>query len=261
MAESMTHKYFPRIEQRQENLFIEEYYSSTDTKIYIDDEEQSEISYISYNLREQLKPIYGYSSRTFDDVAIGNRIVTGVFKVAIKNTEPQTSLETIAARSFFEAIEKESKYNDKQNELINSTEWITGEDNNKIVTAIIEDDETFDYKMKLIKLGYNLDYDSGAFIFKNQIIEFQKNNGLSQDGILTDETKKAIDKKLLTLDLKKITIKKETKIYLNPILNDANAIMVATNDMEVYVLNANYSDGWSYIMTEDGVEGWIKAGE
>jgi hypothetical protein len=29
----------------------------------------------------------------------------------------------------------------------------------------------------------------------------------------------------------------------------------------VYVLNANYSDGWSYIMTEDGVEGWIKAGE
>ena len=68
----MTHRYIPRIEQREENLFTEEYYSSTDTKIYIDDIEQTEISYISYSLQEQLKPIYGYASNTFDDVAIGN---------------------------------------------------------------------------------------------------------------------------------------------------------------------------------------------
>lgn len=261
MAESMTHKYFPRIEQRQENLFIEEYYSSTDTKIYIDDEEQSEISYISYNLREQLKPIYGYSSRTFDDIAIGNRIVTGVFKVPIKNPEQQTSLETIATKSFLEALEKTDKYNDNQNKLIESTEWITGEDNNKIVTAIIEDDEFFEYKTKLIKLGYDLDYNSGIFKFANQVAEFQKDNNLPKDGALTDETKKAIDKKISALDLKKITIKKETKIYLNPILNDANVIMTALNDTDVYILISNYSDGWSYIMTEKGVEGWIKVGE
>ena len=58
----MTHKYIPRIEQTEENLFIEEYYSSTDTKIFMNNVEQTEISYISYQLREQLKPIYGYSS-------------------------------------------------------------------------------------------------------------------------------------------------------------------------------------------------------
>ena len=40
-----THYYIPRVEQREPNLFTEEYYSSTDTKIYIDGIEQTEIGY------------------------------------------------------------------------------------------------------------------------------------------------------------------------------------------------------------------------
>ena len=31
---SMTHKYIPRIQQREENLFLEEYYSGSDKKVY-----------------------------------------------------------------------------------------------------------------------------------------------------------------------------------------------------------------------------------
>lgn len=83
--EPNTHAYISRIAQREQNLFIEEYYSSTDTKIEFDGQEQLEIGYIQYAMQEQLKPIYGYASRTWDDVAVGNRIVTGVFKVPIRN--------------------------------------------------------------------------------------------------------------------------------------------------------------------------------
>ena len=33
MADSFTHKWIPRVDQQEKNLFIEEYYSSTDTQI------------------------------------------------------------------------------------------------------------------------------------------------------------------------------------------------------------------------------------
>lgn len=83
--EPNTHAYISRIAQREPNLFLEEYYSSTDTTIEFDGIEQLEIGYIQYSVQEQLKPLYGYASRTWDDVAVGNRIVTGVFKVPIRN--------------------------------------------------------------------------------------------------------------------------------------------------------------------------------
>ena len=101
---SMTHKYIPRIQQREENLFLEEYYSGTDTKVYLNNKQQSEISYISFSLNEQLKPIYGYASRTFDDMSVGNRIVTGIFKMPIKNPEEQDSYKTVVEPSTLEEI-------------------------------------------------------------------------------------------------------------------------------------------------------------
>ena len=35
MPESLTHKWIPKVYQRENNLFVEEYYSSTDVKIFI----------------------------------------------------------------------------------------------------------------------------------------------------------------------------------------------------------------------------------
>lgn len=127
---SLTHKYIPRTEQTEENLFIEEYYSSTDTKIYIDDVEQTEIGYISYSVQEQLKPIYGYASNTFDDVAVGNRIVVGSLKVPIKNPEIQSNEKDIKLRSknsFYGAKPEQEfnfDFNEKERKKIEETEWV-----------------------------------------------------------------------------------------------------------------------------------------
>lgn len=126
MAKSMTHRYIPRVEQPQPNLFMEEYYSSTDTKIYIDDEQQQEIAYISYSLQEQLKPLYGYNSRTFDDIAVGSRIVTGTLKVHLNNPEQQTPLSVIEDHQYNEdnIVDFIEDFNQEEVSDMNNIGWI-----------------------------------------------------------------------------------------------------------------------------------------
>lgn len=123
----MTHKYIPRIQQREENLFVEEYYSGTDTKVYLNDgNEPAEIAYISFSVNEQLKPIYGYASRTFDDMAVGSRIVTGIFKMPIKNPSEQDTYETVVEGKEPEktTLEEIEEINKKEEEIKDKTEWI-----------------------------------------------------------------------------------------------------------------------------------------
>jgi hypothetical protein len=256
MATSLTHKYIPRIEQTEENLFIEEYYSSTDTKIYMDDVEQSEIAYISYSVQEQLKPIYGYASRTFDDIAIGNRIVTGMFKVPIKNPEAQTPMETIIERSSNSTLED---YNSNQQELMDAVDWITGEKDQYTDTVIVEDDETFTYRTKLITLGYDLQYDSSTAVLEQQIKRFQQDYGLDITGKLTASTKSTIDKLIAENAKEKMTLLPGTKLYSKPIssTNSYETILVET---EVIILE-KYDDGWIHVMTPDNKEGFINLSE
>ena len=82
---SLTYRYEHLEAQQNHNVFIEEYFSGPDTRIFFDGEEQFEISSLSFSVQEQLKPIYGYASRTFDDVAVGSRVILGQFTVPLGN--------------------------------------------------------------------------------------------------------------------------------------------------------------------------------
>ena len=73
---------------RDHNIFTEEYYGGADTFIYIDNERYENISALSFEVRETVKPIYSYASRIFDDLAVGTRIVQGVIKIPVKNEGP-----------------------------------------------------------------------------------------------------------------------------------------------------------------------------
>lgn len=55
------------------------YYSSTDAKLFFGDEELDEIVSIQWQMQEPKMPLYGYNSFTFDDVAVGSRIIQGTF--------------------------------------------------------------------------------------------------------------------------------------------------------------------------------------
>ena len=55
------------------------YYSSTDAKLFFGDEELEEIVSINWQMQEPKMPLYGYNSFTFDEVAVGSRIIQGTF--------------------------------------------------------------------------------------------------------------------------------------------------------------------------------------
>lgn len=71
---------------RDHNIYTEEFFGGADVFIYIDDDLYEDISAVQFSVSESVKPIYGYSSRRYDDLAIGTRIVQGVIKVPVRNT-------------------------------------------------------------------------------------------------------------------------------------------------------------------------------
>lgn len=246
MATPLTHKYIPRIEQTEENLFMEEYYSSTDTKIYMDDIEQTEIAYLNYSLQEQLKPLYGYSSRTFDDVAVGNRIVTGMFKVSIKNPEAQTPMATIIERGYNKTLEG---YNENQQELMDTVDWI--KDQTK-PTIKQEDDTESEYYNKLILMGTNFG------TLEELIKDLQKSQeDLEVNGILTIPTMNRIDEllKYKNESLPTQYFPKGTKLFVSPVLGSSNETFL--EGQTVYVLDDFYMRNWVNVMTKQGIKGYI----
>lgn len=262
MATSLTHKYIPRIEQTEENLFIEEYYSSTDTKIYIEGVEQTEIAYINYSLQEQLKPIYGYASSTFDDVAIGNRIVTGILKTPIKNIENNDGAEEIALRG----KDKNSgyispdilDYNAQEQDNADNTDWIGTTKGAVDESSPIygEDDTVYEYRNKLMFLGYNVDTNSSYEQLTQAIKDFQKDNDIKEDGELNYKTKNAIDEAMSKVNSDNtITLPKGAIIYSKP--SASSGILETCSDKtEAFVVDVFEGD-WAYVMTSDGIEGFV----
>jgi hypothetical protein len=70
---------------REHNIYTEEYFGGSDCFIYIGKTRYDNISALQFQVRETVKPIYGYASRIYDDLAVGTRIVQGVIKVPVKN--------------------------------------------------------------------------------------------------------------------------------------------------------------------------------
>ena len=60
------------------------YYSGSDIRIYFGDVWVDEITSIEFSLQEQVAPIYGYASFTWDRVARGNRFIQGSFSINFK---------------------------------------------------------------------------------------------------------------------------------------------------------------------------------
>jgi hypothetical protein len=254
---SETHKYIPRIPQREGNLFLEEYYSGTDTKIYMDDNEQTEIGYISYSVQEQLKPIYGYASRTFDDVSVGNRIVTGMFKMPIKNPEDQASYETVigAAMNTIEEIENN---NQQQENTKNQVEWINNSSNSSSsVSSGYTNNQVFEYQNKLLKLGYNAST-SGTLDAQTRsaIKQFQQDQKLTQSSYFNNDTMIEIDASIELLKTPKGTTNSITNVYYG--LSTAMGIVTTLQAGEEFYIINDLGNGFTQIRTVDSKDGYIE---
>jgi len=69
---------------REYVLFPEEYFAGANCAVYFGHKPITDISGLAFQLQEQMKPLFSYASRTFDEMAIGNRIVTGTFRIAFR---------------------------------------------------------------------------------------------------------------------------------------------------------------------------------
>ncbi|WP_067924197.1 hypothetical protein [Alicyclobacillus shizuokensis] len=67
-------------------IFSEDYFSYADVNIYFGDIWVDEATSFSFVLQEEVLPIYGYHSYTFDTIARGRRIVSGTFSINFKQT-------------------------------------------------------------------------------------------------------------------------------------------------------------------------------
>lgn len=250
---SMTHKYIPRIQQREENLFLEEYYSGTDTKVYLNNKQQSEISYISFSLNEQLKPIYGYASRTFDDMSVGNRIVTGIFKMPIKNPEEQDSYKTVVEPSTLEEINTKNQLEENKK---NNTEWINNTDNN--TNTSYTNDNVFEYQNKLKQLGYNAS-DSGTYDDQTRaaIKQFQRDNNIqSVSGTLNNDTMAEIDTQIEVQNVPRKKVEQKTNVYAG--LTTASGVVYTLQPNEEFYLIQDLGV-FSQIRTIDGKDGYVES--
>ena len=72
-----------------------EYFSGSNVKVYFGDVWVDELTEISFSLQEQVAPIYGFHSYTFDRVSRGNRMVQGTFTI---NFTENGYLKTILKR-------------------------------------------------------------------------------------------------------------------------------------------------------------------
>lgn len=65
---------------------LRRYYSSIDAEIYFNNEYVEDICDINWSVQQRHMPIFGFNSYTYDDIAVGARMVTGTF--AIRFTSP-----------------------------------------------------------------------------------------------------------------------------------------------------------------------------
>lgn len=192
---SYNYSYTPTVDHRESNLYIEEYYSSTDTQIYMNDEKQTEIGFIQYEIQEQLKPVFGYNSRTFDDVVIGNRIVTGSFTVPIKNVQKQRFSEqdiaTYMGKSRINSSQDNVAYNLNEEKNLYDTDWF-GSTARNIDQHNNENIDT-DTLVKLIALGYDVTVHASTAQYQKALKQFQKDNNLAITGALNNITTSKLD--------------------------------------------------------------------
>lgn len=61
--------------------YLKRYYSMIDAEIFFGNEYVEDIATIDWTINQNTIPLYGYNSYTYDEIARGNRIITGSFTI------------------------------------------------------------------------------------------------------------------------------------------------------------------------------------
>jgi hypothetical protein len=243
---------------REHNIYTEEYFGGSDCFIYIDKTRYENISALQFQVRETVKPIYGYASRIYDDLAVGTRIVQGVIKVPVKNRGSNDKLTDSTNSGSYSLT--------KQTTSTNVPDWVY-----KYKPA---DDEKGSPN-----IGYSDDTDS-AIVAKVQtaLLKQYPNSGVQVSGVVDFPTKQAIalykeDNNLLVnskLDnelTNRLIYSTENLVHavegctLKYQPNDSSASFYKVATSTKLVVQKIVDDTWILVQADSGQKGYIKKGE
>ena len=108
------------------------YYSSVDADIYFGNTFIDEVVNIAWQVQQNTMPLFGYNSFTFDDIAVGSRIISGQFAVNYTESNYLTkvldTLTKISRQMYGEDIPATSKFTDSDRIRRNTPIWDAGFD-------------------------------------------------------------------------------------------------------------------------------------
>ena len=177
-----------------------EYFSGTNVHIFFGDIYIDEITTLQFSLQEQVMPVYGYNSYTWDDTFRGNRIIQGMFRINFKQVDYiREAVRSIMGDGQFQHEDNfpdwstEEDMEEKINQLYNVAEegwskqfekisedfkkqlWRTADPGN--VTGLDGDTPYFDFEDNfniLIKYG---PFDQPKPMYKNEQLHRRKVSG------------------------------------------------------------------------------------
>lgn len=76
----------PQQQSPEYQRFKSEYFSGADVRIYFGDIWLDEVTNLQFSMQEQVSPIFGYASYTWDKVARGTRYIQGSFTINFKES-------------------------------------------------------------------------------------------------------------------------------------------------------------------------------
>lgn len=98
--------------------FRDEYFAGSDIRIYFGDIWVDEITSLQFTLQEQVAPIFGYASYTWDKVARGNRFIQGSFAINFK--------ESYYLHAVMNSLSSKMKAETKSNPMFSTPKWKEG---------------------------------------------------------------------------------------------------------------------------------------
>lgn len=110
------------------------YYSSVDAEIYFGSIFIDEVTSITWTIQQQAMPIFGYNSYTFDDIAVGSRLVQGQFAVNftkagyLKELQNDSEFTRIARKLYGKDNQAQSYFTQDYRKRLNMPVWDNGFD-------------------------------------------------------------------------------------------------------------------------------------
>ena len=235
---------------RDHNIYTEEFFGGADQFVYINGYRYEDISAIQFTLRETLKPIYGYSSRKYDDVAVGTRIVQGVIKVPVRNTNVASPL------SYSKEMVSSELINIGTEEVPNWVYKYTPEKVGSSGQGYKEGNSSLIAKVQTaLKKEYDYVEVTGINDLNTQkaIMDYKRKNNLSTNGNVDSE----LLNRLNIIDTTATTV---SEISLRYAPDDSSSSFYTLESGITVIIHETYGE-WYYIQGDNNVKGYIKKSE